>query len=56
MPTNSRHPGKKYILCEFCKQKIHFDHWGGAYKENGKEVWFCDKLPCLIEFNERKNK
>jgi hypothetical protein len=47
-------PKNKYVKCEFCKQTIHIDHWGGVYKKNGREVWFCDKVPCLIAFNDER--
>ena len=45
----------KYVLCHFCKQKIHIDHLGGVYVNKGKQTWFCDNVICLVSgYQERK--
>jgi len=44
--------GKK-ILCSFCHQPIHIDHWGGVAKKKGIEYWYCDNICCLVEANEK---
>lgn len=48
--------GGKKIFCHFCHKPIHIDHLGGTMKSKGEEIWFCDNICCVVEFNEMLEK
>ena len=46
----------KRIKCHFCGKPIKIEHWGGVANEDGKEIWFHNWLPCLIQHSELSTK
>lgn len=46
---------KQRVLCVFCGKPIHIKHFAGVFRgEDEKDSFFCDSLPCLLEFNREK--
>lgn len=45
--------GGKRVKCYGCRKHIHLDRFAGIAKaKNGRTVYTCDALPCLLKFSD----